>query len=227
VAWTSNGSGAHPRRDAALLHALLEAIERDQLARALPRGWCLASMRRLLSLQSLEREAPRTFERAREIAAKGFEIFLFDLSPARSAGGLGLPVAGALLFDAEEGPVPLTAGYACALRRDEALLGALLEAAQSRLTDIHGAREDVTPASRPEAERLRRLCQRARSKRSASEMADLEESLESPARGVQAVLRRLRRAGLSRAAAVDVAPRSLGVPVVKVVVPGLVVSELL
>src|SRR5437588_7863843 len=34
--WTSNGMGAHPLRKAALLHALLEACERDQLSRALP-----------------------------------------------------------------------------------------------------------------------------------------------------------------------------------------------
>ncbi len=37
--WTSNGMGAHPGRSAALLHALLEAVERDQLARALPEGF--------------------------------------------------------------------------------------------------------------------------------------------------------------------------------------------
>src|SRR5207249_11150775 len=39
VQWTSNGMGAHPRRELALRHALLEAIERDQLARALPNFW--------------------------------------------------------------------------------------------------------------------------------------------------------------------------------------------
>ena len=37
--WSSNGMGAHPFRERALQHALLEAIERDQLARALPHGF--------------------------------------------------------------------------------------------------------------------------------------------------------------------------------------------
>src|SRR6266511_6434035 len=37
--WTSNGMGAHSSWTSALLHALLEAVERDQLARALPGGW--------------------------------------------------------------------------------------------------------------------------------------------------------------------------------------------
>jgi ribosomal protein S12 methylthiotransferase accessory factor len=67
-------------------------------------------------------------------------------------------VAGALLFDLEEGPVPLTAGYACRRSFAAAVEAALLEAAQSRLTEIHGAREDVLLGDR-EAGRplLRRL----------------------------------------------------------------------
>src|SRR5204863_412963 len=39
IRWSSNGMGAHPVRRLALRHALLEALERDQLARTLPRGW--------------------------------------------------------------------------------------------------------------------------------------------------------------------------------------------
>src|SRR5512132_1408049 len=39
VRWTSNGMGAAAARDAALVHALLEALERDRLARALPEGF--------------------------------------------------------------------------------------------------------------------------------------------------------------------------------------------
>src|SRR6266571_555035 len=37
--WSSNGMGAHPVARLALQHAVLEALERDQLARALPHGW--------------------------------------------------------------------------------------------------------------------------------------------------------------------------------------------
>ncbi|MGA9522017.1 MAG: YcaO-like family protein, partial [Myxococcaceae bacterium] len=60
VAWTTNGSGAHPDPDAALLHALLEAAERDQLARVLPDGWTSeALISRRLQRGSLEASAPR------------------------------------------------------------------------------------------------------------------------------------------------------------------------
>ncbi len=65
---------------------------------------------------------------------------LFDLTP----DGEEVPVAGALLVDREEGPVPVTAGYASRLSLAEAIDAALLEAAQSRLTEIHAAREDVS-----------------------------------------------------------------------------------
>lgn len=129
--WKSNGLGGHPQsRAAAEEHALLELVERDLLHRALPDGWTEATMRR-----SFIREVP---------SAPGFAAFSFDLSPR----GSSLFLAGALLFDLEEGPVPLTAGYAC--RRDwkAAEESAFLEAAQSRLTEIHGAREDVMLGSR-------------------------------------------------------------------------------
>ena len=75
--------GAHPARSAALRHALLESIERDQLARALPRGWTPdAIARRKLDVRGLP-----LWQRLRD--AK-LEAYVFDLS------GL-LPVAGAIL----------------------------------------------------------------------------------------------------------------------------------
>ncbi len=219
VRWSSNGSGAGRDPEAALLHALLEAVERDQLARALPRGFTRAAIaRRLLRPESL-RAAPRTAARARSLMEAGFGVHLFDLAPGGQRD-LCLPVAGCVLVDLEGGPVPLTAGYACRLGRDDALLAALLEAAQSRLTDVHGAREDVAAPDPEAAAGLRAACEECKPTRDASELPDLSG-------GVPLVLQRLRRAGHARAAAVDLAEASLGLRVVKVLVPGLLVSELL
>ena len=136
ITWRSNGLGAHPTsRAAAEEHAVLELVERDALARVLPQGWTPhEALRRLVV-------APKG---AVALRARGFACFLFDLTFD------SLPVAGALLFDLEGGAVPLTAGYAC--RRDwaSAAEAAWLEAAQSRLTEIHGAREDVLIGARDE-----------------------------------------------------------------------------
>jgi ribosomal protein S12 methylthiotransferase accessory factor len=250
--WTSNGMGAAAARPAALLHALLEAIERDQLARALPEGFTEREVaRRLVDPTTLAAAAPRTAALAGELQRRGFRVHLLDLSPSpsieRAAArarardsdqdaipplDLGLPVAAAVIADEEGGPVPAAAGYACRLSRDAALSAALLEAAQSRATEIHGAREDVAWGARGAAAPLAALLAAVRPRRPASALPGL------PARGpaaVREVLRRLVRAGIGRGATVDlVAPEPVrghgtgrSVHVVKVVLPGLLLSELL
>jgi ribosomal protein S12 methylthiotransferase accessory factor len=221
--WTSNGMGAHPRRDVALLHALLEAIERDQLARALPEGFTEREVAdRLLRPATLGAAAPRTAALAGGLEGRGFGVYLVDCGVVGAS--LGLPVAAALIVDRDGGPVPVAAGYACRLGRDEALRAALLEACQSRATEIHGAREDVLHGDRHAAAPLARLLAWARPARSARALPDVRAT--SPAAGVRLVLERLRRAGLRRGAVVDL-PAPAGLAIVKVLVPGLLVSELL
>jgi ribosomal protein S12 methylthiotransferase accessory factor len=151
--WRSNGLGAHPAsRAKAVEHAVLELAERDALARAAPHGWTPdLALRRVAPPASL----------ARRLEAGGFELFVVDLTPE----GDRLPVAGALLFDVEEGPVPLTAGYACRRGFEAAATAAVLEAAQSRHTEIHGAREDVTLGEREAGRELRRWMQSAPTRR--------------------------------------------------------------
>lgn len=154
--WSSNGLGAHPRPAAALRHALLEALERDRVARVLPRGFTP----RFLARRKLDARRLPLWVRLRD---RGFEGHLFELPGP-------LPAIAAVLVDLEEGPVPVTAGYACALTPARAARAALLEAAQSRLTDVHGAREDVSPVDRGEARALRAACEQARPLRSLREL---------------------------------------------------------
>ncbi|MGB8931915.1 MAG: YcaO-like family protein, partial [Anaeromyxobacteraceae bacterium] len=223
VPWTSNAMGAHPDRDAALLHALLEAVERDRLARAFPSGFTPALLRRrLVALPSLARAAPRTAALVEALAARRFAIHLLDAAPDGDA--IGLPVAAALLVDLDEGPVPVAAGYACRLERDDALSAALLEAAQSRLTEIHGAREDVAVSGRDAALPIADACRRTRATLDGRRLPTLRA--HGARGGVRLVLSRLRRAGFDLAVAADL-PSPPGVSVVKAIVPGLLLSELL
>ncbi|HET8542646.1 MAG TPA: YcaO-like family protein [Anaeromyxobacter sp.] len=271
VRWTSNGMGAAPRRDAAVLHALLEAVERDRLARALPDGFTAReTARRMIDRATLRRSAPRAAKLADAIEARGFGAYLFDLggrgarstatsvptstptstatrtptatptstatstrstAPAPTATAIlpatfdpGLPCAAALIVDPHLGAVPVAAGYACRLGRDGALVAALLEAAQSRATEIHGAREDVAFGDRRAAVALAALCERVRPRRDAARLADLRA--RSPRAALAVALARLRRAGARRAVAVDLEGPA-GVAVVKVILPGLLLSELL
>lgn len=194
--WRSNGLGAHPSSwRAAEEHAVLEVLERDALARVLPRGWTPR-----LARSRLVRSAQRVVDTARD----GFEVFTFELTPR----GEALSTAGVLLFDALDGPVPLTAGYACRRRWADAAAAAFLEAAQSRLTEIHGAREDVLVGERDGAAALLEVLRRSK-------------PAPAPRRSFSGALARATRAPV---ALVELARRPF---VVKAVSPSLLVSELL
>ena len=242
--WTSNGMGAHPDGERALRHALLEAAERDGLARALPDGWTERELRqRKIEPASLARAAPQTARLVEQLAKSGLVAQLFDLRPrselrlprerrprgdrgprgrlrSRSERWMGLALAGALLLD-EDGPIPLAAGYACAPGADAALSSALLEAAQSRLTEVHGAREDIAT---PELESLRALAKAATRARPAIDARSLPAEEELPS---AALLSRFAVAGIEEVAALDLAPAGCPVRIVKVIAEGLLLSELL
>jgi ribosomal protein S12 methylthiotransferase accessory factor len=229
VRWTSNGMAAARDRGAAVLHALLEAIERDRLARALPDGFTEGEVaRRLVDPAPLDRLAPRTAALVRRIEGRGFGVHLLDLTAASRGSPrreeIGLPCAAALVVDVEGGPVPVAAGYACRLSRDAALHAALLEAAQSRATEIHGAREDVAVSDRHSAVPLRGMLARARAVRDPALLPDVRVAAAPAA--LREILLRLGRAGFRRAVAVDLRAPA-GIAVVKVLVPGLLLSELL
>lgn len=135
ASWSSNGFGAHQTHARALEHAVLELWERHALAAAIPDGWTPAVLRRT--------RVAWTHPLAEQLEARGFVVApcVVAMTP--------LPLAAVLLFDREDPAVPLTAGYACRRTAAEGLLAALLEAAQSRLTEIHGARDDVATGGRP------------------------------------------------------------------------------
>lgn len=196
--WKSSGLGAHPTsRDAAVEHALLEVLERDGLSRVLPDGWTAdVALERLVGMQ----------RDAFDLQKNGFACFVFDLTPNDRKA----PLAGALLFDLESSVVPLTAGYACRRSWDAAAHAAILEAAQSRLTEIHGAREDVMTGTRESGSELLQALSRAKPRRT-KKRAAYRGSLARELKGKGAVVVELRRDPY----------------VVKVVGEQLLVSELL
>jgi ribosomal protein S12 methylthiotransferase accessory factor len=151
ASWSSNGYGAHHTPARAQEHAILELWERHALAQVIAHGWTAQVLRRFLVSWS--------HRLVRNLEALGFTV-----APCMLAA-TPLPLAGVLLFDREEPAVPLTAGYACRRSADEALTAALLEAVQSRLTEIHGARDDVVTGEREQGAsllaRLHRLPRRA------------------------------------------------------------------
>jgi ribosomal protein S12 methylthiotransferase accessory factor len=140
---SSVGLAAHRTRDEAILHGLLEAIEYDAVALAM--AWpgildaCPAPELAGTSCADLDGATAM-------LAAAGHPPIFIDVT-----SDIGLPVVLCWLDDGlNNAPVRRKrpfAGHACRFGLEEAALAALLEAAQSRLTDISGAREDIDPES--------------------------------------------------------------------------------
>jgi len=109
-----------------------------------------------------------------------------------------------------------------------AVLRALTEVAQSRLTQIHGAREDTALAD------FRRQIGYERTKRINKhwfELSDEKSFSDIPSfdsddflLDIQHMLGRLEEAGLERAIVVDLTREEIGLPVVRVIVPGLEIA---
>jgi YcaO-like protein with predicted kinase domain len=205
---SSTGLAAHPDRTDAERHALLEGIETDALA--LARSWP--------GILDAAPEPPPLDDpdiatiRAR-LAQVGLTPILRDIT-----SDLGLPVA--LCWLAEEGPRPRLrpfAGSACRPTWAAAIRDAMLEAAQSRLTDIAGAREDITDA---DFARAPPLPPKSQGPTVASLARPLPEG-QSAADDLTAILDRLAAAALPEPVAVDLDRPGDGITCVSLHVPGL------
>jgi ribosomal protein S12 methylthiotransferase accessory factor len=140
---TSIGLGAGGDLAQATLQALLELVENAATAPLHIFGLLPSLARPLRYRRGTHPGLDAAMDR---IAAAGLEARFVDLTD-RS----GLPVIGAfvertILDDTAGDGTRACAGFACRLDANEAALAAVLEAAQSRLTDIAGARDDIEPA---------------------------------------------------------------------------------
>lgn len=218
-AWTflasSNGlaSGNHPLE--AISHAICEVVERDASA--------------LWSVQSAEhRQNTRVDLNTVDDPAccsildrfKGASLLA---TVWETTSDIGIPAFHCVIAERSNillHPLYPAFGRGCHPVRSIALLRALTEAAQSRLTAIVGARDDLvreryTRFSTPvDAEEQQTLPGGRPFAGSSWDGATLEED-------VAWELDRLRDAGIERVIAVDLSKPEFGIPVVRIVIPGL------
>lgn len=218
---TSTGLASGNDRTEAVLHGLYEVIERDAVALWRAAGPGRRRQTRL-ALETVDdpacRELLARFDRA------GIAVGVWDASSE-----LGMPVFVAEIVDRDPNPCRVlyaSRGQGCHRTRAIALARALTEAAQSRLTAISGARDDL---DRTAYEGLRAPGRIAAVR---AELAQIEGPLRPLAavadgfsehldEDLAAVLAALRAAGLGQAVVVDLTRPELELPVVRVVVPGL------
>jgi YcaO-like protein with predicted kinase domain len=217
---STNGlaSGNHPLE--AVSHGLCELIERDAAS-----IWSLkddaarwatrldtatvddAACRGVLERYAATRVGVAVWEVTSEVGLAAFLCRIVDLDPDPERRQFGAE------------------GLGCHPSRTVALLRALTEAAQSRLTVIVGASDEQLPADyeavtdRAVVEGLRREVVDRPGRRAFGSAPD--HNADSFGGDVAWELARLSAAGFDQAVVVDLSRPELGVPVVRVVVPGV------
>ena len=211
---SSNGLASGNLLVEAIVHGLCEVIERDAEA-----AWRRAGGDRRIVLDSIADPACRAL--IDRITHAGARVFVWDLTGA----GAGVPVIGAAIMEDPGEPAWRTLGFYQGFGAhwlpEIAIARALTEAAQTRLTYIAGARDDFFPFDYERAtdpELLAALWQRFSAP--CDDPVAFEDLPRLTARSLGDALDQLV-SPLRQVIAVDLTHPALGVPVVKVIVPGL------
>ncbi|HXW99302.1 MAG TPA: YcaO-related McrA-glycine thioamidation protein [Methanomicrobiales archaeon] len=209
----TNGLASGNTREEAVFHGLAEIVERD--------AWSLVEVTKKPGPRITDPPAGLPAELCGKFAEAKVEVTVRDIT-----SDLGIPTCAAVSDDAVlRDPRLLTIGMGTHTSARIAFLRALTEVAQSRLTQIHGAREDTTTAdlrTRMGYERVRRMNRywfEADSEVPFSALPswDTDDFLKD----IGAIVAALGKAGMHRVLVADLTREEIGVPVVRVVVPGL------
>lgn len=214
---STNGlvSGNHPLE--AIVHGVCEVIERDATTLFYASSSPARATRRLDLATVADRTCAMLIER---LVTAGFELGVWDTTT-----DLGVPCFQALLVDRRQEDEHIGVGAGCHPAREIALLRALTEAVQVRMTYIVGARDDLMPEQFTRAGRDQKLRQ-ARlllASSQAERCFDAIPSFDSDSFDADLawLLARLDGTGLPEVIAVDLTRPGLDLAVVRVVVPGL------
>ena len=209
----TNGLASGNTFEEAVFHALSEVIERD--------AW---------SLVEACRDTGPCVENMSDPAIAGmqekFEKAQVEVRVRDITSDVGIPTMAAVADDVLlKDPMLLTIGIGTHTSARIAVMRALTEVAQSRLTQIHGAREDTTIAE------MRKKMGYDRAKRingywfrdngtvdygqvTSTDTDDFKKDIDN-------IIAALKKQGMDRVIIVDLTREEIGMPVVRVIVPGL------
>lgn len=208
----TNGLASGNALEEAILHGLLEVIERDAISTA-------QFTRDLGKEIVLTEEDGYLYELARKFKDAGIDLKIW-LVPTDT----GIPTIIAATDDVKlKDPALLVMGAGSHLKPEIAVSRAITEAAQSRVVQIQGAREDtdregfIRSVGYDRMKRLNWFWFEEGEKISLSEVQDL--SKKSPAENIDVILEKLQ--GLAdRVLVVNLSREEVAVPVVRVIIPG-------
>lgn len=214
ISQSTNGLAAGTNMDGALLHALCELIERDAVCL-----WGFKSDAAALATAV----APEAFNDrgvdalVARIARAGYRINLFDQTT-----NIGVPVIYAVMSPADGADKHFDAasGAACHPVAAVAARKAIIEAAQTHITNIAGARDDIVDAEY-DTSLSRSIAVLTEARPGDRPAPGGIEAGAGPAELLAFVERGLQRAALKRVVTARLGSERLGIEVVKAFVPGL------
>lgn len=209
----TNGIASGNTYEEAVFHGLCEVIERDawSLAEASNQGGPIITSIKNQTILSLLKQ----FDDA------GINVTLRDIS-----SDIRLPTVAAVADDVTlRDPTLICIGMGTHSVPEVAILRALTEAAQSRATQIHGAREDTLEAHRKRQigyDRMKRINKKWFTHSDEIEMEDMyafrsDDFLED----IRYTIREIQQSGMNQVLVTDLTRKELDIPVVRVIVPGL------
>lgn len=214
---TTNGLASGNHALEAIAHGICEVIERDAVAL-----WHFRpdAEKRRRSVDPASVEDPPCRQVLDRFEQAGIGVTIWDVT-----SDIGVPAFYCLIVGRQEASACPEVGAGCHPVREIALLRALTEAAQVRTTYIAGSRDDIRPSEyeiERTAERVRN-CRRIAAlhrpvRRFEQTPTFMGETFEDD---VEWLMRRLRAAGIDEVAAIDLTQEQFGIPVFRVVIPGL------
>jgi len=203
----------------AIFHGLCELVERDASA-----------LLELMSTTELGKRVTRitagdgieALQFEQRIRAAGCDLTLLDMT-----SDTGIPGITAVITDSAMATAPRvpryahSAGSACHPSRGQAIVKAVAEAAQSRITRITGSRDDMAPELYQDAEGAERTAiVELLSFVDPNAASVLPRSPQDLGGGVRSLVAALGRRGINQVIAVPI-KNEFGIVVVRVIVPGL------
>jgi ribosomal protein S12 methylthiotransferase accessory factor len=210
---STNGLASGNTIEEAVFHALAEVIERD--------AWSLVEACRDTGPAVVNMTDPAIIAMQEKFAAAQVEVTVRDIT-----SDIGVPTMAAVADDVLlKDPMLLTIGIGTHTSARIAVMRALTEVAQSRLTQIHGAREDTTTAELRKrmgydrAKRINGYWFRDNGTMDYSRVASTDT--DDFKKDIDNILAALKTKGMDRVIVADLTREEIGVPVVRVIVPGL------
>ena len=217
---SSNGIASGNHILEAISHGICEVVERDATAL-----WHFSApdvqAATRIDLGSIDDEP--CMDLIERFMSSEVEISVWD-----TTSDVGIPSFRCQAMDAgsfADEPLHPVAGYGCHPRREIALMRALTEVAQARLTIISGARDDLSQTlfrREPARSAARDAAAATRTSSALRRFRDVPSwSAATVEDDVQWELRQIASVGIREVAMVDLTKPEFGIPVVRVIVPGL------